>query len=104
MIAESESIALTGMVVTEILQGLTRDFDRIEYFLSMWETLEPSGLGTYRDAAAIYRRGRSKGFSLTTIDTLIAAIALEQGATVFTLDKHFSRIALVTNLKLHNIP
>ena len=36
-----------------------------------------------------------------TIDSLIAAIALEHGATVFTLDQDFSRIARITGLKLY---
>jgi predicted nucleic acid-binding protein len=56
MIDEVEPIALTGVVVTEILQGLTRDFSRIERFLSMWDLLEPRGFSTYREAAAISRR------------------------------------------------
>ena len=63
--------------------------------------LEPKGFETYRTAAAIYRVARGKGISLTTIDTLIAAIALEHGASVFTLDHDFSRIALITGLVLH---
>ncbi len=101
MIAESEPFALTGVVVAEVLQGLTRDAGRIEQFLAQWDMLEPRGFGTYRTAAAIYRTGRGKGMSLTTIDTLIAAIALEHRATVFTLDQDFSRIALITRLALY---
>src|SRR5260370_9508472 len=96
MIRDAEPFALTGVVVAEILQGLTRDGSRIEQFLSQWEMLEPRGFGTYREAAAIFRQGRAKGVSLTTIDALIAAIALERRATVFTLDKDFSRIARLT--------
>jgi predicted nucleic acid-binding protein len=101
MIAEQEPIALTGVVVAEVLQGLTRDVDRIERYLSMWDMLEPGGFSTYRDAASIFRLARARGISLTTIDALIAAIALEHRATIFTLDKDFSHIARIAGLRLH---
>src|SRR5579863_6671090 len=104
MISDAEPFALTGVVITEILQGLTRDVRRIEQYLSQWDLLEPNGLRTYREAAAIFRLGRAKGVSLTTIDVLIAAVALEHGASVFTLDKDFSRIARLTGLPLYILP
>ncbi len=104
MITEAEPFALTGVVVTEILQGLTRDSNQVERYLSMWDMLEPRGFPTYREAAAIFRRARAKGISLSTIDALIAAIALEHRASVFTVDKDFARIARVTNLPLHPLP
>jgi len=37
--------------------------------------LEHRGFATYREAAIICRTARAKGIALTTIDTLIAAIA-----------------------------
>jgi predicted nucleic acid-binding protein len=101
MIEDSEPLALTGVVVAEVLQGLTRDASTIAQFLAQWDMLEPSGFETYRTAAAIYRTARGKGMSLTTIDTLIAAVALEHKTSVFTLDRDFSRIALITGLVLH---
>ncbi len=104
MIDDAEPFALAGVVVAEILQSLTRDVSQIERYLSMWELLEPRGFATYREAAAIFRLGRARGISLSTIDTLIAAIALDHRATLFTLDKDFSRIARLTNLLLHPIP
>jgi predicted nucleic acid-binding protein len=104
MIGDAEPFALTGVVVAEVLQGLTRDVSRIENYLSQWEMLDPSGFQTYREAAAIFRLGSSKGVSLTTIDALIAAIAQENRATVFTLDKDFSRIARLTGLPLYSLP
>jgi len=104
LIDEVEPFALTGVVVTEVLQGLTRDVNRIELFLSMWDLLEPRGFSTYREASAISRLARSKGISLTTIDTLIAAITLEHRASLFTLDKDFSRVARITSLRLHPLP
>lgn len=101
MIEEAEPFALTGVVVAEILQGLTRDEGRVEEYLTMWEMLEPSGFSTYREAAAIFRLARSKGITLTTIDTLIAAIAIEQDASLFSLDKDFVRVARITPLRLY---
>lgn len=101
MISDVEPFALTGVIVTEILQGLARDAKRIELYLSQWDLLEPRGFDTYKEAAAISRLGCAKGISLTTIDVLIAAIALEHRASVFTLDKDFSRIATLTGLRLY---
>jgi predicted nucleic acid-binding protein len=104
MIEDVEPFALAGVVVTEVLQGLTRDVNRIESFLSMWDLLEPRGFSTYREASAISRLARSKGISLTTIDTLIAATALEHQASLFSLDNDFARIARITALQLHRSP
>lgn len=98
MIQQGEPFAITGVVVAEVLQGLVRDAIIIERFLSQWDMLEASGFETYRSAATTFRKARAAGVSLTTIDSLIAAIALEHGASVFTLDKDFSRI---TGLELY---
>lgn len=101
MINDAEPFALAGVVVTEVLQGLKRDVSRIEHYLSQWDMLEPSGFSTYREAAVLFRAARAKGIAVTTIDVLIAAIALERSATVFTLDKDFSRIAGIVHLPLY---
>jgi predicted nucleic acid-binding protein len=101
MIADAEPFALAGIVVTEILQGLKRDVSRIEHYLSQWEILEPNGFPTYREAARIFRAARAKGVAVTTTDALIAAIASEHSATLFTLDKDFARIASVIRLPLY---
>ena len=101
MIADADPHAITGVIVSEILQGLTHDVNRIEQYLLLWDRLEPAGFSTYREAAAIYRAARAKGISLTTLDTLIAAVALEHGAALFTLDKDFSRIATIVPLQLY---
>jgi predicted nucleic acid-binding protein len=101
MIQVTEPLALSGIIVAEILQGLRSDVARIERFLGLWDILEPNALSTYRQAAAISRLARSKGLTLTTIDSLIASVAIENHARVFTLDKDFSRLARITSLQLH---
>jgi predicted nucleic acid-binding protein len=102
MIEEAEPFALTGVIVAEVLQGLTRDARPIERYLASWEMLEPRGFETYREAATIYRAARARGITPTTIDAVIAAIALDHHASVFTLDHDFSRIARITRLALYN--
>lgn len=102
MIEDAEPFALAGLVVAEVLQGLTREAKRIEGYLAQWEMLEPRGFETYCEAAAIYRSARAKGITPTTIDAMIAAIALEHNASVLTLDQDFSRIARITRLGLYS--
>ena len=101
MICEAETFGTTGVIVAEVLEGLTRNATQIEHYLSQWEMLEPRGFATYREAAAVFRLARAKGITLTTIDTLIAAISLEHRASVFTLDRDFTRIARITRLSLY---
>lgn len=102
MIEEAEPFAVTGVVVAEVLQGLTRDARQIEQYLAQWEMLEPRGFDTYRKAAAIFRVARAKGVTPTTIDTVIAAIALDHNAAVFSLDQDFARIARISSLVLYS--
>lgn len=102
MISDAEPFGVTGVVVAEVLQGLTQNVKEIEQVLSQWDLLEPNGITTYREAAAIFRLARSKGISVTTIDSIIAAVAFEHRASVFTSDKDFLRIASLTGLELHS--
>lgn len=87
-----------------MLQGLERDTQTIETYLRQFDLIEPSGFSTHREAAAIFRLARSKGFSVTTVNALMAAIAIEHQVSIFTLDQDFSHIAGITKLKLHPYP
>jgi len=101
IIADAEPFALAGVIVMEILQVLKRHVSRMEHYLSQWGMLEPKGFSTYREAAGIFRAARAKGVAVTTIDVLIAAIALGHGATLLTLDKDLARIASIIRLPLY---
>lgn len=101
LIEHAEPVVLPGLVVTEILQGLTRHAERVERYLSQWELVEPDGLATYVRAADLYRLARSHGLTLTTVDVLIAALSLENGARLFSLDKDFVRLARIVPLEIY---
>lgn len=95
---------MTGIVITEVLQGLKRDVERVERTLRSWDMLEPRSFDTYRNAASLIRLARSRGIALTTVDALIATLALDHKAVLFTLDEDFSRVRGLTGLRLHPIP
>ena len=103
LIAASEPLAITGIIATEILQGLTRNVSEIEEYLGLWELLEPADFSTYLEAARISRIARSRGISLTTTDTLIAALAIEYACPVFTIDRDFHQIRKIAPLALYEI-
>jgi predicted nucleic acid-binding protein len=51
--------------------------------------------------ASLPGSSRSRGVSITTTDALIATLAVENGATVFSLDRDFTRMAPLAGFPLH---
>jgi predicted nucleic acid-binding protein len=100
LISASEPFALTGLVLAEVSQGLRYNVAEIEEFLLQWEVLEPR-ISTYREAAGLFRLARSRGIAATTVDTVLAATALEHKAALFTIDVGLKRIAGLGGITLH---
>ena len=100
LIRADAPLVLTGLVVTEVLQGLRRDVERVTALLWRWPLIEPGGFATYQAAATIFRQARVRGVTLSTVDAVLAALALEHNAAFFTLDEEFDRLAF-TGLRLH---
>jgi predicted nucleic acid-binding protein len=100
LIRANAPLVLTGLVVAEVLQGLRRDVDPVTSLLIRWPLIEPGGLATYLAAARIFRHARARGVTLSTVDALLAALALELNAALFTLDQDFRRLAF-SGLRLH---
>lgn len=102
LIAGDEDLCITGIILTEILQGIRDDkanSETREYLLD-YPVYDPSGVTTYIEAANIYRRCLKKGKIVRrTIDCVIAAIALENDLTVFHHDSDFDQIAACMALK-----
>lgn len=92
-----------GPVLQEVLQGL-RDgpYPNVrESLLAIPLIGDPTPLDMFLRAAEIYREGRRRGFTIrSTTDCLIAAIAIEHGATVWHKDRDFSVIARYTPLRV----
>jgi len=100
LIGANAPLVLTGLVVVEVLQGLKRDVEPVTELLARWPLIEPAGFSTYEAATMIFRQARRRGVTLSTVDALLAALALEYNAALFTLDQDFEQLAF-TGLRLH---
>ena len=98
------NFATCGPVVQELLQGLkpgpASDAFR-PLLLAVPVLSDPVPLSLYLAAADIYRLGRRKGVTIrSSIDCLIAAIAIENRVPVWHRDRDFSAIAAYTALDI----
>ena len=94
LIVESEDLALCGIVLAEILQGIVDDtsFHRVRDYLRPLVML-PMPEEVCIRAAEIYRQLRKKGITIRkTNDCLIAATALEHHCRLLHHDKDFAPI------------
>jgi len=93
-----------GPVVQEVLQGLDRDtfgegFRRA--FLALPRLSDPLPAAIFLEAAEICRQGRAKGYAIrSSLDCLIAAVAIENRVPVWHRGRDFSRIARYTALEV----
>jgi len=101
-------LAVSPPIIQELIQGLQTK-SSIEQLKSSILALPctPSvvNLDDYINAAEIYRAGRRRGLTIrSSVDCLIAALAIQQGLTVWHLDRDFTAIATYTNLQVTQDP
>jgi predicted nucleic acid-binding protein len=105
LIEGGEPIALTDIVVTEILQGLRSDREArlVEGHLKAFPILRLDGLEDFVLAADLYRMARRAGVTIRkTLDCLIAAPCIRTGAPLLHADTDFDRLAKCTPLRLYS--
>lgn len=107
LIERSADLALTDLILTEILQGLRDEgrFQHIRSYLLDFPVFRARGLETFVQAAQLYRRCRRFGATVrTTIDCLIAAVAIEYELELFHDDRDFEAIARHAPLVVYHAP
>ncbi|MBI5236179.1 MAG: PIN domain nuclease [Deltaproteobacteria bacterium] len=103
LLEDDADIFLTGIVITEILQGIKRDEDymTVKDYLYEFPIQMPKGVETYVNAAAVYGDCRRRGRAIRkTVDCIIAAICIENSLSLLHKDKDFDEIASCTRLKV----
>jgi len=102
LIESDEDIAVCGLIVQEVLQGIRddRSYKELKEGLNNFIYLNcPNHL--YIMSADIYRKLRKKGITIRkSVDVLIAAIAIEHGVSLLENDRDFKNISRHTLLKL----
>jgi predicted nucleic acid-binding protein len=93
-----------GPVLLEVLQGL-REEPELALFrqalLRVPKIGDPMPLETFLQAAEIYKDGRRRGYTIrSSMDCLIAAVAIEHGATIWHKDRDYDTIARFTPLRV----
>jgi predicted nucleic acid-binding protein len=106
MIEEGEPVALTDVILTEVLQGLRseREADAVERHLRAFPILRLEGVEDFVLAAQLYRRARQAGVTIRkTLDCLIAAPCVRTGAPLLHADSDFDRLAACTELRVWSL-
>jgi len=103
LIEAGQPVALTDVILTEILQGLRseREARLVERHLRAFPILRLGDLEDFVLAASLYRAARRAGVTIRkTLDCLIAAPCVRTGAPLLHADRDFDRLATCTELRI----
>ena len=104
LLLNDDDIGIPQIAVTEILQGIRddREYSEVKKSLLTFPFLTLKGDESYIAAAELYRKCRKKGYTVrSTIDLIIAQIAIEHRAALLHRDGDFDAIARVSDLDIY---
>jgi predicted nucleic acid-binding protein len=96
-----DDVLLLGVIFLEILQGIRdrKQFNAVKGRLEAFPLLEPTR-EDYVHCAHIRNECASRGVHASTVDFLIAGMAIRQDARLLTTDSDFFHISKIVPLKL----
>jgi predicted nucleic acid-binding protein len=102
LIQEGHEVAIPGIVVQELLSGVRTEsqFSALLQVISGFD-IRLALLADHLAAANVMNQCRRSGVACSAIDALIAALAIESNAKLFTTDRDFQRIASCSSLRLY---
>lgn len=104
----TQTFVICGPVLQEVLQGLrpgpaAEGFRRS--FLALPMVGDPVAASTFARAAGLFADGRRRGFTIrSSVDCLIAAIAIEEDVPVCHWDRDFGILARFSPLRVAALP
>jgi len=103
LIESGAPVALTDVVLAELLQGVSSDDDALllQEHLAPFPVLRLQSLEDFALAARLYRGTRAAGMTVRkTLDCLIAAPCVREGVPLLHRDADFDRLAACTPLEV----
>jgi hypothetical protein len=97
---------INHLIYLEVLQGsrTEKDYRTLKKYLDTQVFYElKNGKDSYADAAQMYLKLRKKGVTVSTIDCLIAMVAIENDLFLLHNDVDFTRISRYFPLKIWKI-
>lgn len=102
LIRSEHAVALTGLILTEVLQGLSSESeaDLTADFLESFPFL-PMNPPDYVEAARLFRSARNQGITISNRNDLqIAVPCIRENAWLLHRDSDFDLLATVSDLKI----
>ena len=97
-----EEFVICPPIIQEILQGTSLNTQEIELnLLAFNRVADPVLMEDYLNAAHLYRLGRKKGYTIrSSMDCLIAAIAIKNNLPIWHHDRDFKMISNYSALEI----
>lgn len=96
-------VVVPGLVVTELLQGALNEKE-LDKILALLEPVERIGISdrTWEEAGRLSYSLRRKGITSSTVDILLATVAIENDCLLLSHDKHFELIEKNSDLRTYS--
>lgn len=102
-IASGDALGWTDPVLYELAAG-ARTAERaneLRGLLLRGPMLPVAGLQDWEDAASLFRTARARGMTVrSSVDCLVAAVALRTGSPVLARDRDYPALAAISDLEL----
>lgn len=102
LLAEGIPPSTAPVIVQEFLQGFhtRRELQHARQHLSLFTRLPAPDYATHEAAAALHRDLKKQGYTASTVDALIVAIAEAAGCALLTRDEHQLKLARIAGVEV----
>jgi len=106
LLATGEHIGVPGFVLQEVLSGIREalQFEKIKAVILRGYPIALAETHDHLLAAIILNGCARKGVTISSVDSLLGALAINRNAGLFTTDRDFARVSKLFPLKLFAIP